>query len=291
MPFYHLPSPLGARGAGRSFADSEGDDPSRVGGPADPLLDAADQLSTVISFKDNNTGVARALQMAAQRVAKDQQGGTGRDLQNAFREIATMCEAISLPKSIIDTTKMLFKRVDEEKILRNKNETAIIAACIFIACKQGRVPRTFKEIVALTSVSKKVGLSRPSVPICSADRHTRDDAGHCRRVQANRPPVRHLVPSRRRLDRPRLAHLAHLQPPRPLGPAPTRVLPLRLQDGRGRGPGGPEPDHDREFVHPVCDDAVGPAGRPERDFEGRRRAGFDDPDRVPVRFRFPAFCP
>ncbi|KWU45029.1 transcription initiation factor IIB [Rhodotorula sp. JG-1b] len=139
----------------RSFADSEGDDPSRVGGPADPLLDAADQLSTVISFKDNNTGVARALQMAAQRVAKDQQGGTGRDLQNAFREIATMCEAISLPKSIIDTTKMLFKRVDEEKILRNKNETAIIAACIFIACKQGRVPRTFKEIVALTSVSKK----------------------------------------------------------------------------------------------------------------------------------------
>lgn len=94
--------------------------------------------------------------MAAQRVAKDSQGGTGRDLNNAYREIATMCEAISLPKSIIDTTKMLFKRVDEEKILRNKNETAIIAACIFIACKQGRVPRTFKEIVALTSVSKKV---------------------------------------------------------------------------------------------------------------------------------------
>ncbi|GAA5836497.1 hypothetical protein JCM9279_000407 [Rhodotorula babjevae] len=139
----------------RSFADSEGDDPSRVGGPADPLLDASDQLSTVISFKDNNTGVARALQMAASRVAKDAQGGTGRDLQGAFREIATMCEAISLPKSIIDTSKMLFKRVDEEKVLRGKSEAAIIAACIFIACRQGRVARTFKEIVALTNVSKK----------------------------------------------------------------------------------------------------------------------------------------
>ncbi|GJN93394.1 hypothetical protein Rhopal_006449-T1 [Rhodotorula paludigena] len=140
---------------GRSFADSEGDDPSRVGGPADPLLDSAEQLSTVISFKDNNTGVARSLQMAAARVAKDQQGGSGRDLQSAFREIATMCEAISLPRSIIDTTKMLFKRVDEEKVLRGKSEAAIIAACIFIACRQGRVARTFKEIVALTSVSKK----------------------------------------------------------------------------------------------------------------------------------------
>ncbi|GAA5860163.1 hypothetical protein JCM8547_009210 [Rhodosporidiobolus lusitaniae] len=139
----------------RSFADSEGDDPSRVGGPQDPLLDASEQLSTVISFKDNNTGISKALQMAASRVAKDQQGGSGRDLQSAFREIATMCEAISLPKSIIDTTKMLFKRVDEEKVLRGKSEAAIIAACIFIACRQGRVPRTFKEIVALTSVSKK----------------------------------------------------------------------------------------------------------------------------------------
>ena len=127
-----------------------------MGGPADPLLDASDQLSTVISFKDNNTGVARALQMAASRVAKDAQGGTGRDLQGAFREIATMCEAISLPKSIIDTSKMLFKRVDEEKVLRGKSEAAIIAACIFIACRQGRVARTFKEIVALTNVSKKV---------------------------------------------------------------------------------------------------------------------------------------
>ena len=147
--------------SGRSFADSEGDDPSRVGGPADPLLDASDQLSTVISFKDNNTGVARALQMAASRVAKDAQGGTGRDLQGAFREIATMCEAISLPKSIIDTSKMLFKRVDEEKVLRGKSEAAIIAACIFIACRQGRVARTFKEIVALTNVSKKVRRSPP----------------------------------------------------------------------------------------------------------------------------------
>lgn len=94
--------------------------------------------------------------MAASRVAKDAQGGSGRDLQGAFREIATMCEAISLPKAIIDTSKMLFKRVDEEKALRGKSEAAIIAACIFIACRQGRVPRTFKEIVALTNVSKKV---------------------------------------------------------------------------------------------------------------------------------------
>ncbi|KAK4705913.1 transcription initiation factor TFIIB, partial [Phenoliferia sp. Uapishka_3] len=137
----------------RTFADSEGDDPSRVGGPADPLLDASEQFTTIISFKDGNTGAARALQMAASKMSKAE--GGGRNLSQAYRDCQTMCDAISLPKSISDTAKQLFKRVDEEKLLKGKNQDAIIAACIFIACRQGRVPRTFKEIVALTSVPKK----------------------------------------------------------------------------------------------------------------------------------------
>ncbi|KAM0786690.1 hypothetical protein ACM66B_002135 [Microbotryomycetes sp. NB124-2] len=137
----------------RSFADSEGDDPSRVGGPQDPLLDASEQFSTIISFKDGHSGHARALQMAASRVTRD--SGGGRDLQSAFREIESMCDVISLPKSIVDTSKQLFKRVDEERILKGKRQEAIIAACIFIACRQGRVSRTFREIVALTKVPKK----------------------------------------------------------------------------------------------------------------------------------------
>lgn len=40
-------------------------------------------------------------------------------------------------------------------MLKGKNQDAIIAACIFIACRQARVARTFKEIVALTKVAKK----------------------------------------------------------------------------------------------------------------------------------------
>ena len=124
-----------------------------MGGPANPLLDASEQFATIISFKDGNTGVAKALQMAASRAAKA--SGGGRDLNTAYQAIANMCEAISLPKNIIDTSRLLFKRVDDEKALKGKREDAIIAACIFIACRQARVSRTFKEIVALTKVPKK----------------------------------------------------------------------------------------------------------------------------------------
>ena len=66
-----------------------------------------------------------------------------------------MCDQISLPRKIHDIAKQLFKRVEDEKLLRGKSSSAVIAACIFIACRQAKVPRTFKEICQLTRVPKK----------------------------------------------------------------------------------------------------------------------------------------
>lgn len=74
----------------------------------------------------------------------------------AWRDIQTWCEQFSLSKTITEIAKQLYKRSDEEKLLRGKPPDAVIAACIFIACRQAHVPRTFREICTLTHVSKKV---------------------------------------------------------------------------------------------------------------------------------------
>jgi transcription initiation factor TFIIB len=66
-----------------------------------------------------------------------------------------MCDQYSLPRSVSDTAKMLYRRCEEEKLLRGKQPDAIVAACLFIACRQAAVPRTFREIVELTNVPKK----------------------------------------------------------------------------------------------------------------------------------------
>lgn len=93
--------------------------------------------------------------MAAARVTKNSSNGT-RDLGKAFTQISDMCAIVSLPKLVVDTCKQLFKRVDEEKVLKKKPIEAVIAACIFIACRQAGVERTIKEIMQLTNVDKKV---------------------------------------------------------------------------------------------------------------------------------------
>lgn len=137
----------------QTFANDEGDDPSRVGGPSDPLLDGIEQLDTIISFRDGGSGIARELQRAASR---SQNTRSERNLLSAFRDISSWCDQFSLPKTISDIAKQLYKRSDEEKLLRGKPLEAVIAACIFIACRQAHVPRTFREICNLTHVSKKV---------------------------------------------------------------------------------------------------------------------------------------
>ena len=51
----------------KTFANDEGDEPSRVGATMDPLMDGMEQLDTVISFRDGGPGIARELQRAASR--------------------------------------------------------------------------------------------------------------------------------------------------------------------------------------------------------------------------------
>jgi transcription initiation factor TFIIB len=143
----HLKHPL------KTFANDEGDDPSRVGAASDPLMEGMEQLETLISFRDGGSGIARELQRASSR---SQNSRSERSLLVAYRDISSWCDQFSLPKTISDIAKQLYRRSDEEKLLRGKPMDAVIAACIFIACRQAHVPRTFREICNLTHVSKKI---------------------------------------------------------------------------------------------------------------------------------------
>ncbi|KAJ2647968.1 transcription initiation factor IIB [Coemansia sp. RSA 1250] len=78
-----------------------------------------------------------------------------RNLMRAYTEISSVCSTMDLPQIIDTTARDLYKRVDAENLHRGKNIDAIIASCIFLACRQKSLPRTFKEICALTKVPRK----------------------------------------------------------------------------------------------------------------------------------------
>lgn len=137
----------------RTFSNEKSNtDPSRVGGSENPLLNGTD-LTTVIG---RGTGDASFDESGGAKYHnRRNMSSSDRALVTAFREISNMADRINLTKTITDRANLLFKQVHDGKTLKGRSNDAIASACLYIACRQEGVPRTFKEICAISKVSKK----------------------------------------------------------------------------------------------------------------------------------------
>ena len=137
----------------RSFSSEKGgEDKSRVGASESTLLGSSD-LSTIIgpaTGKASFDSTGTALYNNRRTVAS-----SDRTLINSFRTIAEMSDRINLPRNIVDRANIMFKMIHDGKSLKGRSNDAIAAASLYIACRQEGVPRTFKEIVAVSTISKK----------------------------------------------------------------------------------------------------------------------------------------
>lgn len=143
---------------GKTFAGDEGgDDPSRVGGPSNPLLGNA-TLETSISARDGRTGISRDLQRAQSRANQSATGPGGRatqaQLQAAFGRISEMCDSMQLPRSVVESAQHVYVIADEAKVAKGKNDDSLVAACIIYACRASGAERSFREVTKVTKVSK-----------------------------------------------------------------------------------------------------------------------------------------
>lgn len=134
----------------RTFSNEKaGADPSRVGGPENPLLSGSD-LTTLIGpgrgdASYDGFGVSKYQNRRSM-------SSSDRALINAFREINAMADRINLPKTIVDRANNLFKQVHDGKNLKGRANDAIASAALYIACRQEGVPRTFKVCFYLNLV-------------------------------------------------------------------------------------------------------------------------------------------
>ncbi|XP_057547802.1 transcription initiation factor IIB-2-like [Amaranthus tricolor] len=141
----------------RTFANESNDnDPVRVGGPTNPLLTDGG-LSTVISKPNGTTGdyLSSSLGRWQNRGANPDRG-----LILAFKTIATMADRLGLVSTIKDRASEIFKKVEDQKSSRGRNQDAILAACLYIACRQEDKPRTVKEICSVANGATKKEIGR-----------------------------------------------------------------------------------------------------------------------------------
>ncbi|CAG5104395.1 Oidioi.mRNA.OKI2018_I69.chr1.g1232.t1.cds [Oikopleura dioica] len=64
-----------------------------------------------------------------------------------------MAHRLNISGSVLDQAKVNFKEIYDQA--GQKSHEAIAGACLYVACRQIGAPRTFKEICAVCTVSKK----------------------------------------------------------------------------------------------------------------------------------------
>ncbi|KAH8147733.1 uncharacterized protein LAJ45_08198 [Morchella importuna] len=151
----------------RTFSndDTGSADPSRVGAGIDPLLHG-EQLFTTIAYKNptkattstKTTAAAsgesngRMLQRTQARVTESK---ANQSLLVAYERIASFCAGMNIQNVVVEAAKTLFKQIDDAKLFRGKQVDIVASGCIFLACRQCGVPRTFREVFSMTRVQKK----------------------------------------------------------------------------------------------------------------------------------------
>ena len=145
----------------RTF-DSEVNDRIRVGSPTS-LAYHDMGLATLID-KSNNDSSGRKLDpsmhSAMQRLRtwdfrSRAHTSTDRNLIQAFNELGRLKDKIGLSDAMIEKTAYIYRKAQERRLIRGRSTSSILAAAIYIACREGGASRTLADIALITNVKRK----------------------------------------------------------------------------------------------------------------------------------------
>ena len=80
---------------------------------------------------------------------------TDRNLRQAFSELDVMKAKLGLSEAIIEKTAYVYRKAQERQLVRGRTTSAILAACVYIACREIGTPRTLKDISAISNVKRR----------------------------------------------------------------------------------------------------------------------------------------
>ena len=80
---------------------------------------------------------------------------TERNLAFALSEISKISNNLNLPKNIIETASVTYRKAVKERLIRGRTIQGITAGAIYVACRQCGVTRTLEDISQASPANKK----------------------------------------------------------------------------------------------------------------------------------------
>ncbi len=147
---------IDTRSEWRTFSnddDAHGSDPNRVGEVANSLQDD-EGLRTQVDTRAAGGSAKLAAKLHSTN-RKSQSDKVNNDLQDGYRTITNMVNIMQAGSQVGQGAMHIYKLAYENGQLKGKPKEAVLAGCVFIACRQCGEARTFREVFAITQVPKK----------------------------------------------------------------------------------------------------------------------------------------
>ena len=146
----------------RAFTNEQRAKRTRVGAPLTYTIHDKG-LSTMIDWHDRDIyGKSLSPGQKAQvyRLRKWQRrirvsDATERNLAFALSEITKIANNLNLPKNILETASVIYRKAVKERLIRGRSIQGVTAAAVYLACRQCKLARTLEEIAQASNVNKK----------------------------------------------------------------------------------------------------------------------------------------
>jgi transcription initiation factor TFIIB len=146
----------------RAFTNEQRAKRTRVGAPLTYTIHDKG-LSTMIDWHDRDVyGKSLSPGQKAQvyRLRKWQRrirvsDATERNLAFALSEITKIANNLNLPKNILETASVIYRKAVKERLIRGRSIQGVTAAAVYLGCRQCKLARTLEEIAQASNVNKK----------------------------------------------------------------------------------------------------------------------------------------
>jgi transcription initiation factor TFIIB len=146
----------------RAFNIMELNDRSRTGAPT--TLARHDMgLATVIGNGDKDasgTKINVAMRSTMNRLRTwdfrtQHQASNDKNLQQAFTELDKLKDKLGLSDAAVQKTAYIYRKLQKRGYVRGRSILSVLAAAIYIACREIGISRTIKDIAAISNIRRK----------------------------------------------------------------------------------------------------------------------------------------
>ncbi len=129
-------------------------------GPATSLTMYDKGLSTVIGTNKDSTGKALSgkTKYEFNRLRTWDQRSKSRNtasFSKAFTLLHGMRTKLAIPENVVENTAYIYRKIASAKLTRGRTMASLIAASLYIACRQSSIPRTLDDIAKAGNIERR----------------------------------------------------------------------------------------------------------------------------------------